>query len=225
MNERADERNGEASTVRVWDPLVRVFHWSLVVAFVVAYLSSEEGEALHLVAGYAVLALVAVRLVWGFVGTRHARFNDFVYPPRAVLAYLRGVASGNPPHYRGHNPAGGWMVLALLLGLIAISVSGVMLDAAEEGGLIAAAGPGVSLVSEARADDDHEDESEGDEDEHEAYASSESEGGEEIWEEVHEASVNLTLVLIVLHIAGVLVSGRMHGENLIRAMVTGRKAR
>lgn len=222
MNERVDERNGEASTVRVWDPLVRVFHWSLVVAFVVAYLSSEEGEALHLVAGYAVLALVAVRLVWGFVGTRHARFSDFVYPPRAVLAYLRGVASGDPPHYRGHNPAGGWMVLALLLGLIAISVSGVMLDAVEEGGLIAGAGSGMSLVSQARADDDYE---EVYEEEDEAYAQGEREGAEETWEEIHEASVNVTLVLIVLHIVGVLVSGRVHGENLVRAMVTGRKLR
>ena len=222
MNERVDERNGEASTVRVWDPLVRVFHWSLVVAFVVAYLSSEEGEALHLVAGYAVLALVAVRLVWGFVGTRHARFSDFVYPPRAVLAYLRGVASGDPPHYRGHNPAGGWMVLALLLGLIAISVSGVMLDAVEGGGLIAGAGSGMSLVSQARADDDYE---EAYEEEDEAYAQGEREGAEETWEEIHEASVNVTLALIVLHIAGVLVSGWLHGENLVRAMITGRKPR
>ncbi|MCS4503554.1 cytochrome b/b6 domain-containing protein [Arhodomonas aquaeolei] len=214
-----DEDGGTPAveTVRVWDPVVRLFHWSLVVAFTVAYLSSEEDSALHVYAGYVVLALIVVRLIWGVVGSRHARFGDFVRPPGEVFAYLRGLASGRPRHYLGHNPAGGWMVIALLVSLFAVTLSGVMLDTAEGGALAAAGSGSVAVIATAHADDgeygEYGERGEGDE------------GGEEFWEEVHEASANVTLFLVFLHIAGVIVSSLLHRENLIRAMVTGRKPR
>ncbi|WP_018719266.1 cytochrome b/b6 domain-containing protein [Arhodomonas aquaeolei] len=215
--EEEDGGTPAAETVRVWDPLVRLFHWSLVVAFTVAYLSSEEESALHVYSGYVVLGLIVVRLIWGVVGSRHARFRDFVRPPGEVFAYLRGLASGQPRHYLGHNPAGGWMVIALLVSLFVVTLSGVVLDFAEGGGAMAAAGSGVAVIATARADEgEYGEYGEGGE---------RGEGGEEFWEEVHEASANVTLFLVFLHIAGVIVSSLLHRENLVRAMVTGRKPR
>lgn len=75
------------NTVRIWDPFVRIFHWVLVGAFVVAYISEDDYLDIHTTAGYTVLTLVALRLVWGFVGSRHARFTDFVRPPGEALSY------------------------------------------------------------------------------------------------------------------------------------------
>lgn len=112
--------------VRVWDLFVRLFHWSLVTMFVVAYLSRHDAAALHHLAGYAAGALVLLRLVWGLLGTRYARFTQFVRRPKAVLGYLRDIASGREARYIGHNPAGGAMVLALLAGMLATAISGWM---------------------------------------------------------------------------------------------------
>jgi cytochrome b len=115
--------------VRIWDPLVRVFHWSLVASFAVAWLSAEEWDDLHLWAGYAAAALVGFRLLWGIVGTRYARFGQFVRAPRAMLGYLRDIATGREARYLGHNPAGAAMIVALLLGLAGVSVTGWALTA------------------------------------------------------------------------------------------------
>lgn len=99
--------------VRVWDPLLRLFHWSLATLMLIAFLA-EDSAWLHETAGYGVAGLVAFRLGWGLIGPRHARFRDFVTGPDEVKAYLRGLLSGHPRRYLGHNPAGGWMILALL---------------------------------------------------------------------------------------------------------------
>lgn len=117
--------------VRVWDPLIRVFHWSLAAAFAVGYFTGESHYDAHRQAGYLLFGLILVRLVWGFVGTRHARFPDFVVGPRVLAAYLRAVVRSDAPRYLGHNPAGGAMIVVLLATLMGIAVSGVMLDAAE----------------------------------------------------------------------------------------------
>jgi cytochrome b len=120
-----------ANCIRVWDPLIRLFHWGLVGAVAVSWLTQEEDYELHLLAGYGVLELTVLRLVWGFVGTRHARFSDFVRTPYQVLAYLRQLARGHAPRSLGHNPAGGVMIVLLLLVMLTLALSGVALDAAE----------------------------------------------------------------------------------------------
>ncbi len=118
------QQAGELNQVKVWDIAVRVFHWSLVSLFVIAWLSADEWDKLHEYAGYIIGALIAFRIVWGLVGTKHARFTDFVYSPLTILRYLRDIVSHRAKRYIGHNPAGGAMVLALLFLLTIITASG-----------------------------------------------------------------------------------------------------
>lgn len=113
--------------VKIWDPFVRIFHWSLVTCFVVAYATGEEIERAHVAAGYAIAGLLAARILWGFVGPRHARFSNFVRPPREVLAYVRDVAMLRAPRDIGHNPAGGAMIVALLVALAGTCATGYMM--------------------------------------------------------------------------------------------------
>lgn len=166
--------------VRVWDPVIRLFHWSLVATFAVAWATGDELKSVHQTAGYVILGLLVVRLAWGLVGTSHARFTDFVTGPGAVFRYLREIVIGHPRRYLGHNPAGGAMVIALLLMLGVITATGIMMTT-------------------------------------DAY------WGVEWVEEAHELAVNLTLLLVALHLAGVGLASWQHGENLVKAMVTGRK--
>lgn len=168
------------ATVKVWDPFVRVVHWSLATLFLVAFLTGDEIEIVHIAAGYAIGGLVALRIVWGFIGPRHARFSDFIRSPRAVFAYLRDVALLRAPRYLGHNPAGGAMIIALLVMLAGTGVTGYMMTT-------------------------------------DAY------WGAKWVEEVHEVFANLTVGLVVIHVLGVLVASFEHRENLVKAMVTGRK--
>lgn len=114
-------------TVRVWDVFVRVFHWSLVTLFVAAFVTGDESERLHIAVGYAIAVLVALRIIWGFIGTRHARFGDFVRSPAESLDYLRKAVRGRAPRHFGHNPAGGLMTLALLGMTIAIAATGYLM--------------------------------------------------------------------------------------------------
>lgn len=169
-----------APTVPVWDVAVRVFHWSLVTVFVAAFLSGDEWDRFHELAGYTAAALVSFRIVWGFIGTRYARFSSFVTGPGTFLAYMRDMRAGKEKRYLGHNPAGAAMILALLSGVIALAVTGYM----------------MSL---------------------DAY------WGAKWLEEVHETIANGMLVLIALHVGGVVLASLRHGENLVRAMITGRK--
>lgn len=215
----------EQNTVKVWDLGVRLFHWSLVLLFVVSYLSGDEQETLHAWSGYAIIALLGFRIIWGFVGTKYARFSDFVYGPGEVSAYLKSLTSRSPRHYLGHNPAGGWMVLALLLSLGLATFSGLKLYAADGHGPLA---QDISLISSAYADgrDDDDDDERGREGGSATMAGEKGEKEnpeEEFWEEIHEFFVNFTLLLVIVHIAGVFVSSFLHGENLPRAMMTGYK--
>ena len=112
--------------IKVWDAPVRVFHWLLVLSFAGAYLSaeSERWRLLHVTLGYTLGGLVAFRLVWGLVGTRYARFANFVRGPQAVLTYLRSLRKGQPQHHLGHNPAGAVAIVLLLLASVAVVGSG-----------------------------------------------------------------------------------------------------
>ena len=203
--------------IRVWDPLVRIFHWSLVLAFTVAYLSGDEESSLHIYSGYLILGLLAFRLLWGIIGTRYARFSNFVYSPAEIIAYIKDLFSAHPKRYLGHNPAGGAMIVVLLLSLVVVTYSGLKVYAIEEGaGPLALQATEISFIKSAHADDDD------DEDEHDEHEGEEDEE-EEFWEEIHEASANFVLFLVILHIAGVIVSGRLHNENLVKAMITGNK--
>jgi cytochrome b len=168
------------ATVKVWDLFVRVFHWSLVGLFVTAYATGDEIEKVHIAAGYAIAGLLALRVVWGFVGPRHARFSTFVRPPGEVFAYLRDVALFRAPRHLGHNPAGGVMILALIIMLTGTCLTGYMMTT-------------------------------------DAF------WGAKWVEEVHRVLANVTVGLILLHVLGVLVASFQHGENLVKAMVTGRK--
>ena len=116
----------EPQTLRVWDFGVRLFHWSLVFAVTSAWVLAEERQ-IHRWLGYAVGALIAFRLVWGLVGTRHARFSDFVPGPVRLVRYLGDLLRGREARYLGHNPAGGAMILALLAVLSALVVTGYMM--------------------------------------------------------------------------------------------------
>jgi cytochrome b len=192
--------------VKVWDIAVRVGHWSLVGLFAIAYLTGEiEVETLHAWAGYAIIAIVLFRVLWGVVGTRHARFADFVFGWRTTLAYARSLIAWRPKHYLGHNPLGGWMVVALLATLLLVCWSGLELYAVEGKGPLAQ--ETVTLVPQAQAKHD-------DNGKH---------GQESAWEDVHEVLANLCLLLVFLHVGGVLVASLVHRENLIRAMITGKK--
>ncbi|WP_137158215.1 cytochrome b/b6 domain-containing protein [Rhizobium sp. FKL33] len=171
---------GSPPTVKVWDPVVRLFHWSLVALFALSYLTGDEWKQAHILSGYAIIGLLAIRIVWGLVGTRHARFSSFIYSPTTIARFLRDSLFLRAKRYLGHNPAGGAMVIALILVISGIAATGYMMTT-------------------------------------DAY------WGVEWVEDAHEVLVNATLVLVGLHIAGVVLASIEHKENLVRAMITGRK--
>lgn len=180
--------------VRVWDPLVRLFHWSLAVSFMIAFLTEDDLLVVHVWAGYTIFGLILVRLIWGFVGPRHARWSDFIKEPGEIIAYLKAVARFRGPRYLGHNPAGGAMVVALLVSLIATGLSGLAVYGAQE-----LSGPLAPMFSGL------------------------SEGWAHLLEDVHEVLASLTLLLVILHLAGVAFASLEHRENLVKAMITGLK--
>lgn len=112
--------------ILVWDAPVRVFHWLMVLSFAGAYLTaeSERWRLVHVSLGYTLGGLVAFRLIWGCVGTRYARFANFVRGPAAVMDYLRSLLNGKPEHHVGHNPAGAVAIVLLLLSSIVIVGTG-----------------------------------------------------------------------------------------------------
>lgn len=119
-----DSSASPAERVLVWDLPVRLFHWLMVLCFAGAYLTaeSEHWRLVHVTFGYTMAGLVAFRLIWGLIGTRHARFASFVRGPAAVLRYLHGLMQGQPEHHQGHNPAGA-VAIMLILGLTAAVTS------------------------------------------------------------------------------------------------------
>ena len=169
----------DAGSVKVWDVFVRIAHWSLVVAVADAWVTEDFG-AVHEWLGYAALGIVALRILWGIVGTRYARFSGFVRSPQITIAYAKQMLRLDAPRHVGHNPLGSYMIAALIL-------------------MVALTGFTGWLYTTDRY------------------------WGVKWMEELHEATANGLLVLIVLHVCGVVVSSLAHRENLVRAMLSGRK--
>ncbi len=113
--------------IKVWDQFVRVFHWLLVAVYAAAWITADEWDRAHEIAGYAIVVLVGLRIIWGLVGSRHARFSEFIYKPAVVIGYFKDVVLMRAKRFVGHNPAGGIMVLAMLLSLVAVSATGIMM--------------------------------------------------------------------------------------------------
>lgn len=109
-----DSRRARPAAIRVWDPFLRLFHWSQAALIGAAWITAGEWKWLHERIGYALAVLIVLRLIWGMVGPRHARFASFVQGPRRVFAYLADIAHGREARYLGHNPAGAAMILTLL---------------------------------------------------------------------------------------------------------------
>lgn len=220
------EAETKVEEIRVWDLPVRIFHWLLVVAFTVSYITEGEPEFIHVWSGYGIAALVILRIFWGFRGPGYARFSGFLYSPGKIFSYLRQLIGGGAARYVGHSPAGGAMAVALLLSLVATALAGMTLLAADDNegplaGLISPQTraeyglPSLAVIAVREASED-EDEAE-DEDKKPRNAAV-----DEI-QDVHEFLANLTLALIILHLGGVGLASYRHRENLARAMVTGNK--
>jgi cytochrome b len=207
MTDHVSVQTKDVATLRVWDPLVRVFHWGLVAAFATAWLTADEVQPVHEFAGYTVAGLVAFRLIWGFAGSRYARFAQFVKGPSATLAYLASMLRGGERRYLGHNPAGAAMIMALLLTLSGTAFTGWLMAEPDRVAMLPAL---PQIVAPAWADDDGDESGEG----------REVEGP---LKEVHETLANLMLLLVAAHVGGVVLASIRHRENLARAMITGEK--
>lgn len=172
--------HNEVKPIRVWDLPTRIFHWSLVASFAIAFLTAESEKLrdIHVIAGYTLAGLIVFRLLWGFVGGGYSRFAEFLPTPQKLVDYIKSLINGKPQHHVGHNPAGA-VAIFLLLGF----------------GIIAAAS---------------------------GYATYNEFGGH-FMEELHEGASNGMMAIVVIHIAGVIVSSWLHHENLVLAMVTGWK--
>jgi cytochrome b len=180
--------------IKVWDQVVRIFHWTLVIGFSIAYVTEEDLLAIHTWVGYTVLGLLVIRIIWGFIGTKHARFSDFVFRPKTIIQFLRDTMVFKAKRYLGHNPAGGAMVILLMLSLLFTCITGLVVYAAEE-----QAGPLASLFSST----------------HSVWG--------DVAEEAHEFFANFTLLLVLFHVLGVIAESLIHKENLVSAMITGFK--
>jgi cytochrome b len=171
-------RRPAAADLVVWDPVVRIIHWSMVAAVSVAWFVTEG--RIHDTAGYVLLALIAFRIVWGFVGPENARFSSFVRRPSSVFQYAVQICAGREPRSIGHNPLGGWMIGALLATGLAVSLSGWLYTTD--------AFWGIAWV-----------------------------------EQLHVLLAYLLLALAAIHVVGVVFTSVRQRENLVAAMLHGRK--
>ncbi len=210
------------NTVKVWDIFVRIFHWTLVGTIIGLYWSGETCKNLHIYLGYWVICLVLLRIIWGFIGTKHALFYDFLYRPSIIYDYLRSIIKGTPKHYIGHNPAGGLMIIVMLFTLLVAAFTGLKTLGSDGQGPLA--NTDSSIFRLAYADDDKHDDDEHDDDEPKYRdGHHQKKQKNEFWEDIHESMTNFMIFLVIAHIAGVIVSSWIHKENLIIGMITGIK--
>ncbi|MCW8932909.1 MAG: cytochrome b/b6 domain-containing protein [Gammaproteobacteria bacterium] len=184
----------DTTQIKVWDPLVRFFHWSLVSAFFIAYVIDDDFLSIHIWSGYLIFGIISIRFLWGFIGTPYARFSNFIYKPATIIGFIKDTFNLRAKRYLGHNPAGGAMIITLMISLFLTVISGVILLGAEE-----LAGPAALWFSQAGG------------------------FWSEPLEESHEFFANFTLFLILIHILGVIVESIIHKENLVSSMLSGFK--
>ncbi|MBO0754217.1 MAG: cytochrome b/b6 domain-containing protein [Bradyrhizobiaceae bacterium] len=187
--------------IPVWDPYVRLSHWLLAAAVLTDWVT-DEPRWMHVWLGYLATALVILRVLWGFVGPEHARFMNFVTGPRQTFSYLFALLRFSSKRYVGHSPAGGAMIVALLVMVGITSVTGMVNLAQDEG-----RGPFATIVAKV---------------ERPARVPGQRRPPL-LSKQVHETVANITLALVVLHLCGVALASFVHKENLVRAMITGRK--
>lgn len=166
--------------IPVWDAAVRVLHWSLVLTVATAWLTRHSPGKWHEWLGYATLAIVAARIAWGFLGSGHARFSDFVRSAPVTAGYARDVLGNREARYVGHNPLGGWMVIALLSMVVLVGLTGWLYTTDRFWGI-----PWV--------------------------------------EKLHSTLSDMLFAFVALHILGVIFTSVRHRENLVGAMLHGRK--
>lgn len=166
--------------ILVWDVPTRVFHWSMVLCFIGAWLSaeSERWRLFHVSFGYTMVGLVAFRLIWGLAGTRYARFSEFIAGPKKVVSYVTSVLHAKPIHYVGHNPIGALAIALMLILVVGIGLTGY-----------------VTYNELDWFKSDH----------------------------IHEFLSESLMLIVTIHIGGVVISSSLHKENLIKAMITGKK--
>lgn len=166
-------------TILVWDPVVRITHWSVAV-LVLWDLYEDSGGPLHRNLGYAAACLVLIRVAWGMVGNGAGNFREWVPGRAGVVAYVKAAVAGHPPRYLGHNPLGAMMMLALWILILSLAATGW-----------------ISRLERF--------------------------WGEDLPKDVHAILAYVLLALVCVHIGAAILMSRLHKENLILAMVTGRK--
>lgn len=189
------QRQGASQKVKLWDPLLRGFHWLLALFVIAAWCLGQFGPdkmTLHFWCGYVVAGLLIFRLIWGFIGPRPARFASFLRGPRAIASYARSMFMREPSYWPGHNPLGALSVIALIAALLAQVTTGLISDPDDYINV----GPLASYVSSATR--------------------SKAVG----W---HELGANLILALVVLHLAVILFYRFWKREDLVKPMIDGWK--
>ena len=191
-----------------WDPVVRLSHWLIAAAVIINGLISEPGGTLHIWIGWIAMAVLVIRLVWGGIGPREARFTAFLPDPRAAVSHLFSLLRGKPKEYPSHNPAGAIMVYALWACLAVVIATGLIMTDAKTPTTIAKERAAVEQGDwSVLAGGDEGDKS--------------PEDSGEIVKEIHETAANLMLILALVHVAGVAAESYALRRNLVRPMIKG----
>lgn len=239
----------ETQAPRRWDPIVKLTHWGIVLGVIGNALVTEEGSGWHIWVGYALAGLLGLRLLWGLIGSREARFSAFPPSPGRAIDHLGEIGRGEVTRHASHNPLGALMVYAIWATLLVISASGIAMSGPPPADPAAVEGREHGEEGEKGEDEDEDREDREERDEVRAPAAAkadpaaavtlpavapvaaepaeageaggEADEGEEWLEEMHEIAVNLLYVLIALHLMGVVFETRRSGREIVRAMLPG----
>lgn len=194
----------------LWDPVVRLTHWGIAVAVLGNAVLNEGGSVTHVSLGWLAMALLVMRLVWGVLGPKEARFSAFPPNPVAGLRHMGQLLRGRVDHYPSHNPAGALMVYAFWAALSVVILTGLYMTGGATPMQVADDNAAVASGDWSALIKDNDGES-----------SDEDKGLRHTLQEVHEVSANLLLVLAALHIAGVFLESRAMRRNLVTPMLLG----